>query len=50
MVLLGAMLPPIHEVVKAGIEHSPWDIRDCWGIMEDAWLKVAEGIGMYLGT
>jgi hypothetical protein len=43
------MLPPIRKIIEAGIEHGPWDVRGRWGIMEDAWLKAAEGIGMGKG-
>jgi hypothetical protein len=49
MVLLGAMLPPVRKVIKAGIEHGPWDIRGRQGIVEDAWLETAEGIGVSKG-
>jgi hypothetical protein len=49
VVLLGAMLPPICKVVEAGIKHGLWDIRGRRGIMEDAWLEAAEGIGMSKG-
>jgi hypothetical protein len=38
VVLVGAMLPPVHEVVKACIEHGPQDVRGRQGIMEDVWL------------
>jgi hypothetical protein len=45
VVLFGAVLPPIGKIVKASIEHGSWDIQGCWGIMEDAWLEAAEGVG-----
>jgi hypothetical protein len=40
------MLPPIHKIVKAGIEHSLQDIQGHRGIMEDAWLKAVEGVSV----
>jgi hypothetical protein len=49
IVLFRAMLPPIREVIEAGIEHSPWDVQGCWGIVEDVWLKTVEGVGMGKG-
>jgi hypothetical protein len=49
VVLVGAMLPPIHKVVKASIKHGPWDVRGHWGIMENTWLEAAEGIGVGQG-
>jgi hypothetical protein len=50
IILIGAMLPPIHKIVKAGIKHGPWDVQGCQGIMEDAWLEAVEGIGAGQGT
>jgi hypothetical protein len=50
VVLIGAMLPPVCEVVEASVEHGPWDIRGHQGIVEDAWLEAAEGIGMGQGV
>jgi hypothetical protein len=50
VVLLGAMLPPIHKVVEAGVEHGPRDVRGHRGIVEDAWLEAAEGIGTGEGS
>jgi hypothetical protein len=45
VILLRAMLPSIRKVVEAGVEHGPRDIRGCRGIVEDAWLEAAEGVG-----
>jgi hypothetical protein len=45
---IGAVLPPIHEVIKTGVKHG--DVQGCRGIMEDVWLEVAEGIGMGQGA
>jgi hypothetical protein len=50
VVLFGAMLPSVSEVVEASVEHGPRDIRGRRGIMEDAWLKAAEGIGSCKGS
>jgi hypothetical protein len=50
IVLLRAMLPPVHKVVEAGIKHGSWDIRGRQGIVEDAWLEVAESIGASKGS
>jgi hypothetical protein len=50
IVLFGAMLPPIHKVVEAGIKHGPGDIRGRRGIVEDAWLEAAEGVGASEGS
>jgi hypothetical protein len=50
VVLFGAVLPPVSEIVKAGVEHGLRDIRGRWGIMEDAWLEVAEGVGSSEGS
>jgi hypothetical protein len=50
VVLFGAVLPPISEVVEAGVEHGPRDIRGRRGIVEDAWLEAAEGIGLCEGS
>jgi hypothetical protein len=50
IVLLGAMLPPVSEVVEAGVEHGSRDIRGCQGIVEDAWLEAAEGVGSGEGS
>jgi hypothetical protein len=49
VVLFRAVLPPVGEVVEAGVEHGPRDIRGRRGIVEDAWLKAAEGIGSRKG-
>jgi hypothetical protein len=49
MVLFGAMLPPVRKIVEAGVEYGSWDIQGHRGIMEDAWLEAAEGIGMCQG-
>jgi hypothetical protein len=45
IILFGAVLPPVSEVIEAGIKHGPRDIRGCRGIMEDVWLEAAEGVG-----
>jgi hypothetical protein len=45
VVFIGAMLPPIHEVIEPCIEYSLGDIYHCWDIVEDMWLKVVESIG-----
>jgi hypothetical protein len=50
MILFRAMFPPVCEVVKAGIKHGPWDIQGRQGIVEDAWLKAAEGVGVSQGA
>jgi hypothetical protein len=50
VILFGAVLPPIGKIVKAGVEHSSWDIRGRRGIMEDAWLKAAKGVGTSKGS
>jgi hypothetical protein len=50
VVLFGAVLPSVSEVVEAGVEHGSRDIRGRRGIVEDAWLKVAEGIGLCEGS
>jgi hypothetical protein len=50
VILLGAVFPPIREVVKAGVKHGSRDIRGRRGIMKDAWLEAAEGIGLCEGS
>jgi hypothetical protein len=50
VVLFGAVLPPVSEVVEASIEHGLRDIRGHQGIMEDAWLEAAEGVGSSEGS
>jgi hypothetical protein len=45
VVLFRAMLPSVSEVVETGVEHGARDVRDCWGIVKDAWLEAAEGVG-----
>jgi hypothetical protein len=50
IVLFGAVLPPVSEVVEAGVEHSPRDIRGRWGIVQDVWLEAAEGVGSSEGS
>jgi hypothetical protein len=50
IVLLGAMLPSVRKVVEAGVEHGPRDIQGRQGIVEDAWLKAAEGVGTGEGS
>jgi hypothetical protein len=50
VVLLGPVLPPIREVVKSGVEHGSWDVGSRQGIMEDAWLETAEGVGASKGS
>jgi hypothetical protein len=49
VILLRAVLPSVCEVVEAGVEHGLWNVQGCQGIVEDAWLKAAEGIGMGKG-
>jgi hypothetical protein len=49
VVLFRAVLPPVSEVVEAGVKHGPRDIRGRWGIVEDAWLEAAEGVGSRKG-
>jgi hypothetical protein len=46
IVLVGAVFPPVCEVVKPCIKHSSGDIQGHRGIMEDAWLESVEGVGM----
>jgi hypothetical protein len=50
VVLLGAVLPPIHKVIEAGIEYGPQDIQGRWSIVEDAWLEVAKHISASKGS
>jgi hypothetical protein len=50
VILFGAVLPSVSEVVEASVEHSARDIRGHWGIVEDAWLEAAEGVGSCEGS
>jgi hypothetical protein len=50
IILFRAIFPPVGEVVEAGIEHSLRDVRGRRGIMEDAWLEAAEGVGPCEGS
>jgi hypothetical protein len=50
VVLLWTMLPPIGEVVEAGIEHGARNVRGRRGIVKDAWLEAAEGVGAGEGS
>jgi hypothetical protein len=50
VVLFRAVLLPVGEVVEAGIEHGSRDIRGRRGIVEDAWLEAAEGVGPRKGS
>jgi hypothetical protein len=50
IILFGAVFPPVSEVIEASVEHSPRDIQGCWGIVEDAWLEVVEGVGSSEGS
>jgi hypothetical protein len=50
IILFRAMFSPVCEVVEAGIKHGPWDIQGCRGIVENAWLEVAEGVGASQGA
>jgi hypothetical protein len=50
VILFGAVFPPVGEVVEAGVEHGSRDIRGRWGIVEDAWLEAAEGVGLCEGS
>jgi hypothetical protein len=50
VVLLRAVLPPVRKVVEAGIKHGLRDIRGRRGIVEDAWLEVAESVSTSKGS
>jgi hypothetical protein len=50
VILVGAVLPPIHEVVEPCIEHSPGNVQGCWGIVKDVWLESVEGVSMSQGV
>jgi hypothetical protein len=50
VVLLGAVFPPVGEVIEAGVEHGSRDIRGRRGIVEDAWLEAAESVGPCKGS
>jgi hypothetical protein len=50
VVLFRAVLPSVSEVIEAGVEHGSRDIRGHWGIVEDAWLEAAEGVGSCEGS
>jgi hypothetical protein len=45
VVLFGSVLPPVSEVVEAGVKHGSRNIRGRQGIVEDVWLEAAEGVG-----
>jgi hypothetical protein len=49
IVLFRPVLPPVHKVVEAGVEHGPWDVQGHRGIVEDAWLEAVEGVGASKG-
>jgi hypothetical protein len=49
IVLIGAMLPPVREVVKPCIEHGLRDVQGHRGIVKDVWLESVEGISMGQG-
>jgi hypothetical protein len=50
IILVRAMLPPIREVVEPCIEHGLGDVQGHQGIVKDAWLEAAEGIGTGQGV
>jgi hypothetical protein len=50
VILFRAMLPPVSEVVEAGVEHGLRDIQGRRGIVEDVWLEAAEGVGLGEGS
>jgi hypothetical protein len=49
VVFIGAMLPPICEVVEPCIEHGSGNVQGCWGIVENVWLKAVKGVGVGQG-
>jgi hypothetical protein len=50
IVLVGAMFPPICEVVEPCIEYGSENVCSCWGIVEDMGFKMVEGIGSSQGA
>jgi hypothetical protein len=50
IIFIGAMFPSICEVIEPSIEYSLGDVCHCWGIVEDPWLKVVEGVGSSQGV
>jgi hypothetical protein len=50
VILFGAVLPSVGEVVEAGVKHGSGDVRGCRGIVQDAWLEAAEGVGSCKGS
>jgi hypothetical protein len=50
IVLIWTVFSPIGEIVEPCVEHGPRDARGHWGIVEDAWLELVEGISTGQGA
>jgi hypothetical protein len=50
VVLVGAVFPPIGEVIEPCIKHGLQDVRGYQGIIKDARLKSSKGISAGQGT